>query len=407
MLAQQTVSINGRLPKIAAAAAIAGALLTVSALLGPNTLEEGLRSNSSSDGGKRVNANKSNKSNNNSNHSNNNSNNNISNISVFAPGEGGFACWRIPALVRTAKGSLLAFAEARHANCNDASTQRIGVRRSIDGGKTWSSVNFAAGDSQHFVGNPYPIALHSGRVVLVYVNVVDNGGKHYETSGNGLVWSDDDGLTWGAAVDVSKQFGAAAGSMPGPGAGLQLASGRLLVVLHHGGYEEDFIVYSDDEGLTWTTQEKTFAKMDEAAMADLGDGEVLLSLRSLAEPVLGRAFARSHDGGMTWSEIYHDHTLPGPVCQGSLAALNKTVFFSEPSGRGRTHLTLHRSDDGSSTWAAQQVVVEQATAGYSSMALGIDADRGGLLYEGVAPGSIVYTNFTLDLGYFATDEIVV
>ena len=60
--------------------------------------------------------------------------------------------------------------------------------------------------------------------------------------------SHDDGKTWSAPKDVSKDWGAASGSLPGPGNGVQTSTGRLLVAAHHSAYVHDFIVWSDDEG---------------------------------------------------------------------------------------------------------------------------------------------------------------
>eukprot|EP00971_Amphidinium_carterae_P127117 2518649-Amphidinium_carterae.1 len=90
-------------------------------------------------------------------------------VQVFAAGDNA-PCYRIPAIVLTAKGSLLAFAEARwgvdHAHCSGRTTQEIAVRRSTTFGRTWEPETAAAGGATNPVGNPMPIALRSGRVVL-------------------------------------------------------------------------------------------------------------------------------------------------------------------------------------------------------------------------------------------------
>merc|ERR1712046_522589 len=130
---------------------------------------------------------------------------------------------------------------------------------------------------EHFVGNPYPIAMSSGEVAVVYVNHSSAIGKGI-TTGNGIVFSNDDGITWGKDIDISRGFGRANGSMPGPGAGVELTgSHRLLVVSHHGPYVDDYISYSDDAGRSWATLAHAFPKMDEASLADLGGGNVLLN----------------------------------------------------------------------------------------------------------------------------------
>lgn len=86
--------------------------------------------------------------------------------------------------------------------------------------------------------------------------------------------SHDDGKTWSAPKDVSKDWGAASGSLPGPGNGVQTSTGRLLVAAHHSAYVHDFIVWSDDEGESWVPINQTFPKMDEATMTQLTNGSV-------------------------------------------------------------------------------------------------------------------------------------
>ena len=58
-------------------------------------------------------------------------------IPVFTAGEEGYACYRIPAIVTTLEGTLLAFAEARRKNCGDAGDIDLVLKRSTNGGKTW------------------------------------------------------------------------------------------------------------------------------------------------------------------------------------------------------------------------------------------------------------------------------
>jgi sialidase-1 len=150
-------------------------------------------------------------------------------------------------------------------------------------------------------------------------------------TGNGLVISEDDGLTWSEPEDLSTMFGPASGSLPGPGTALQLTSGekkgRLLVVSHHSAYVHDFVSYSDDDGKTWQTINQTFAKMDEAAMTQLGNGSVLLNMRHGNSKNVGRAVAVSNDGGSTFGPIHFDAALISPVCQASIVTFAGATYF--------------------------------------------------------------------------------
>src|SRR5690349_20202839 len=87
---------------------------------------------------------------------------------LYKAGEDGYACFRIPAIVSSTKGTLLAFAEARRNNCGDAGDIDIVVKRSSDNGKTWSNLAIVWSDSSNTCGNPAPVVdQKSGKIVLV------------------------------------------------------------------------------------------------------------------------------------------------------------------------------------------------------------------------------------------------
>jgi len=325
---------------------------------------------------------------------------------VFKPElEAGVACYRIPAVMQTLNGTLLAFAEARYGSCGDGAVREISFRRSTDGGKTWSPAAPAVGSADYLVGNPSAVALADGRAMLIYV-------KHSAKcegdcgTGNGLVVSEDDGITWSPPQDLSADFGAASGSLPGPGTALQLEAtvgniGRILVPSHHSAYQRDYVSYSDDGGKTWDTINQTFPSMDEAALTQLPNGSVLLNMRHRQSPKLGRAVARSDDGGLHFGSITYDHALISPVCQASIVSFNGVTFFSNPATTsGRSHTSIRRSTDNAVSWSSELLVEAGASAGYSCLVKGAlihsaQTERGGILYE--APGSTIeFADFPLD-----------
>ncbi|MGW1926994.1 sialidase family protein, partial [Streptomyces massasporeus] len=59
------------------------------------------------------------------------------------PAGGTYYCTRIPALVTTKTGVLLAFAEGRDRDtttgCSDVGDNDLIMKRSVDGGKTWDA----------------------------------------------------------------------------------------------------------------------------------------------------------------------------------------------------------------------------------------------------------------------------
>ena len=112
---------------------------------------------------------------------------------VYSSGENGYACIKIPALLRLMSGRLLAFAEARMVTCSDFAWTDLVVKRSDDNGTTWSSLSVVRTESNAtsvptVIGNAAPVELRSTGKILV---------PH--TRNNTDVWivtSHDEGMTW-------------------------------------------------------------------------------------------------------------------------------------------------------------------------------------------------------------------
>lgn len=122
----------------------------------------------------------------------------------FTTGTEGYACMKIPALLRTNKDTLIAFAEARTPDCDDFSRTDLVYKRSTDGGKTWSKLGVlvevegnttAMGVCGHelVIGNIAPVQLgvdsryHPNRILAPYTR---NNLKSW------IIHSDNDGETW-------------------------------------------------------------------------------------------------------------------------------------------------------------------------------------------------------------------
>jgi len=335
-------------------------------------------------------------------------------VDVFTAGEGGWAGYRIPSLVRTASGALVALAEARTGG--DCDEKRVLSRRSTDGGATWSAPAVVFAVPGGSAGNP-TAAYADGRVLVALAL----GNASACNPGQSMWLVDDggsDGQGWGAPRDISAGLGAWAGALPGPGSMAVLPATsrwprRLIFPAHNGAYVAAAAILSDDGGASWRVAAGApLAAMDESAIAvAAANGSLLLNMRNRHANASCdcRAVARSEDGGERWSPISFDAALIEPVCQGSLVALNGSLFFSNPASKTeRAQLTVRRSDDGGASWRAQTWLAwAPASAGYTCIAagepLGHDAagrPLGGILFEASnaqGEATVSFRTFPLDL----------
>lgn len=311
---------------------------------------------------------------------------------VFRSGEDGYHTFRIPALIRTPKGTLLAFCEGRRISGSDSGDIDVVLRRSFDNGRTWSSLQKVADMGEDTIGNPTPVVeRQTGTIFLL---LTGNPGRLTEKQiiegtgqGDRKVWitrSKDDGETWSPPVDITAQTKRPDWSWyaTGPGNGIQLRSGRLVIPCDHNRRDNNerhsHIIYSDDRGETWKIGGVAEDKTNESAVAELRNGSLLLNMRSY-HGKNRRAVQRSSDGGITWSPLELDETLIEPVCQASLISVGKRLLFSNPAATTRTRMTVRLSNDDGRTWTASRVIHE-GPAAYSSLAM-LRSSNVGLLYE--------------------------
>ncbi|MEO8027247.1 MAG: sialidase family protein, partial [Bryobacteraceae bacterium] len=311
---------------------------------------------------------------------------------VFRNGEAGFHTFRIPALLATRTGTLLAFAEGRRDSRGDSGNIDVVLKRSSDHGRTWSALKVVVDRRADTVGNPCPVQDRvTGRILLPLTwnpgNVTESQMVRREVEarrGVLLTHSDDDGRTWAAPSEITS-----VASKPnwtwyatGPGIGIQTRSGRLLIPCDHqaegSANSASHVLYSDDHGATWRVGGEAAEGTNECQLVELGDGSLLLNMRGYRGKNR-RAIARSRDEGKSWSNVAWDETLIEPVCQASLIGHKGVFYFSNPAAMERRRMTVRVSTDGCRTWSNGRVL-SAGPAAYSCLAV-LDAKRLGCLYE--------------------------
>ena len=337
---------------------------------------------------------------------------------LFVAGQDGYKCYRIPAVVVSNKGTVLAFCEARKNGCSDTGDIDLVLRRSTDGGKTWGPMQTVWDDGPNVCGNPCPVVdRKSGTIRLLATH---NRGDDHESRiwagtarASRTVWicqSTDDGATWSKPVDIPP-----ATKRPdwtwyatGPGVGIQLEcgphKGRLVVPCDHGvagGRDyHSHTIHSDDGGRTWqrggTVPDKTTS---ECQVVELSDGTLHLNIRHHFRKTYRRAVSLSSDGGATWSLPTLDQTLITPHCQASILRYPAGVLlFSNPaSTKGRMNMTVRLSRDEGKTWPAAKTLHPGPSA-YSCLTVLPDGSIA-CFYEGgqkSAYETIRFARFELD-----------
>lgn len=342
---------------------------------------------------------------------------------IYKSDEAGYKCFRIPSLITTAKGTVLAFAEARKHDCGDAGDIDLVVKRSSDGGKTWSPLTIVWNDADNTCGNPAPVVdQQTGKIVLL--STWNLGADHEreiiaDTSENTrrvfVLFSSDDGLTWSAAREITKDVKKDNWTWyaTGPGRGIQISKGkyknRLVVPANHitKGTRKNYskVILSDDGGINWKlggiTREDS---VNESTVAELSDGRLMLNMRN-ASKKRTRQIAISKNGGKTWSHIKTDTTLIEPVCEGNLLRYKyegKTdaLLFSNPASKtSRTQMTIRVSYDDGKTWAFSKLLYAGPSA-YSCMTVlpngnigcfyeaGLQRPYEGIVFEEIRPEEI-------------------
>ncbi len=360
------------------------------------------------------------------------------------------SCFKIPAVASDNRGTVIAVVEQRFSyrsidfaayaamqragqlhhdtalRCPDAGFTNLVARRSTDHGQTWSEMSLIV-DHRSFLAPDYRVALagnptlvfvpQSKQLLLLFTVARTRGNDNsapcirakwgpqpecHDVPADQETWmtsSGDMGVTWSPPQPLNLLDPPIQDlQRPGPGHGIVLPSGRIVV----GAYPN--LLLSDDGGNGWRYGAATAAK-SETAVVLLDRGSVWSSVRLQGTPLQAvveqngpstwRLSAYSNSDGETDDRILPDDRLPIPQVHVGLLRMAPTaarpamVVMSFPSPRvisdppdlnADRHRLLVAVADGTAGQFRGRFV-HAGPAGYSDLAA-IGPSRVGVLHEG-------------------------
>lgn len=312
--------------------------------------------------------------------------------------------FRIPSIIKTNNGTLVAFAEGRRWSDSDYGDINIVFKRSTNNGSTWSAMGEVIGSGPGSWTNPtavYDWSLGVNGRIWLFMEWNDEhknqwsdfaawGDRRIHTS-----YSDDHGATWSAPVDRTSTLTPSTYKWDcvGPGIGIKTLydnPGRLIVPAYGRN------IYSDNNGTTWQYQSIP-GGTDESTIVELINGSLMRNDRPgttlwNASKTRRKSVGTISSGFPAWSTVT---ALPDPKCEGSMLryntdAPNRRIIFLNPNGTDkRCNMTVRISYDDGVTWPISRALFSSANCdyaastvvhgGYSSMAKTADYCVGTLL----------------------------
>ncbi len=340
---------------------------------------------------------------------------------VFTGGEEGYPVYRIPSLLCTRKGTVLAAAEGRQSG-TDQSENDLVLKRSLDGGATWEALQVLLSDGKSSYNNPCMAEdVAAGRILMMTQKFPDStrpwktpaGYEDNKSLKNYLIYSDDEGKSWSEPKDITRETKnppPVTTIASGPGIGIQLKKGpfrgRIVFPINQGPFRKwkNYCTYSDDGGKTWingTTVPDHLVKGggNEVQVVELADGRLMLNTRSYGQPKkilfpnrrkkIYRRIAYSSDGGHSWTPMVDDENLAESRCMAGFIRYSGTgekgdedniLLFSNPATMtGRHTGTIRLSYDEGKSWPISKMICKGFFA-YSSIAK-VKGGKIAVLYE--------------------------
>ena len=327
-------------------------------------------------------------------------------LNIFTARTEGYFHYRVPGMIVTPKGSILAYCEARESHGDWANIDFV-LTRSEDGGKTWSKRSVIADAGDRTVNNIVGFSDHQTNTVHFLYCINYSRVFYIKSTDDGKTFSEPREIT--SSLESLKQHYDWNVIAIGPGHGIQMDNGRLLASLwmSPGELRNDgsrrhrpsaiSVIYSDDHGKSWKTGEVIFEDGDmvneeevinpsESTVIQLDDGSVMINTRNESE-IHRRLTAVSENGMDDWKNKQFHSQLLEPICMGSMVRLtegetfdktrmlfvNPNNLFDNDGGKNkiRQNITIKLSYDEGKNWPVSKVI-EPGLSGYPDISVGPD-----------------------------------
>ena len=288
---------------------------------------------------------------------------------------------RIPALVATENGLIYMCYECRQAS--DWSVIDIALRRSDNGGKTWSGRRIIAdGKGRNACNNPTLLA-DGNKLILIYC---ENYKRVFMTVSN------DCGNTWSVRTELTDTFDAYYWSCVaiGPGHGVVTQDGDYIIPFWIALNQQDMfshhpskagILISKNRGLSWeisTVFDDSLCNPSEISVAVLSNGNLLANIRNENDEKC-RAFSVMNRKTGVWSDCSLRYDLPDPTCFSGLCSGGKKLFLVNCHHESeRKNLSVCVSLDDGRNWIPDLL---DASGGYADICYNQKTDTVFVLYE--------------------------
>lgn len=330
---------------------------------------------------------------------------------VRKAGDDGVNTYRIPGIITTDKGTLIAVYDIRYTGSGDLPGNiDVGMSRSTNGGKTWENMkiimDMGPPHENNGVGDP-SILFDPLKKIIFVAALWSKGNRSIAGSGPGLsaeetgqfvlASSSDDGKTWSTPNSITPQIKIPSWNIffNGPGMGVAMQDGKLVFPAQYWNETKtpfSTIIYSEDHGNSWKGKVLgPKSNTTESQVVETTPGTLMLNMRDNRGGF--RSVATTTNLGATWKEHPTSFkTLIDPVCMGSLikakvnvkGVLKEVLFFSNPNNAAaRDNITIKASLDLGETWLPtnQLSIDERLCYGYSCLTV-LDENTIGILYEG-------------------------